>query len=273
MRVSENTGAPSAAARRPSLLGSAGQGDRQVSVLAALGDEAPAGTARPVGFGRRTRWIAGAWLVALVAVGLAWALHEPHAVPARTDEARALASAAPQPAPAPPVQAAASAAALASPASTTLARLEDLPAVATPASAAASAVTSVQAAAERPPAAASAARAARTEPRRTESPRVAAKPAPAGETTRSAKAPAPQKAAAGPAGADADVDLIAALVQHMQRDPRHPNELTIADLVTRCRALPGSEAQRCLQRICENYWGRAEACPRSAAPNDIASRP
>lgn len=68
---------------------------------------------------------------------------------------------------------------------------------------------------------------------------------------------------------DADVDLIAALVEHMNRQPganassdgRAP-ATSIADLVARCRALGGSEAAACRRRICENYWGRAEACPR-----------
>lgn len=79
---------------------------------------------------------------------------------------------------------------------------------------------------------------------------------------------------AGIRGADADVDLIAAMVQHM--DPHPPIEKgtvpTIAGLVARCRAKPGAEAQRCQRRICESYWGRAEACPRSAA-GDPAGRP
>jgi hypothetical protein len=39
------------------------------------------------------------------------------------------------------------------------------------------------------------------------------------------------------------------------------NELTIADLVQRCRQLGGDEATQCKKRICSGYWGKADACP------------
>ncbi len=77
---------------------------------------------------------------------------------------------------------------------------------------------------------------------------------------------------------DADVELITALVQHMDREAaERQGPTSIADLVDRCKAQPGDEALRCQRRICNNYWGRADACPASLAPTaarrDIAARP
>ncbi|MBK1613887.1 hypothetical protein CKO44_10440 [Rubrivivax gelatinosus] len=66
------------------------------------------------------------------------------------------------------------------------------------------------------------------------------------------------------------------MVQHMNRQEANAGgrgEITIADLVRRCRSLAGEEALRCRRRICENYWGRADACPRSLAPSKAAVRP
>lgn len=127
------------------------------------------------------------------------------------------------------------------------------------------------------------ARAARTA-RAAAEPRPGARPSATVAAVRPAAAAAPGVAVAAaaaaapaeaprPGGPDADVDLIAALVQHMSgAGAGAGGEPTIADLVTRCKALPGAEAQRCLRRICDNYWGRAEACPRSAASPEVAAR-
>ncbi len=84
---------------------------------------------------------------------------------------------------------------------------------------------------------------------------------------------ATQAAARG--GDDADVDLIAALMQHLNRQgsPDGAVPTTIADLVGRCKGLSVADAQRCQRRICDNYWGRAEACPRHLAPRELAVRP
>ena len=62
-------------------------------------------------------------------------------------------------------------------------------------------------------------------------------------------------------------------MQHMNRDssgrtvPSPQGETTIASLVARCKVQAGNEALSCQRKICENYWGRAEACPRSLAPS------
>ena len=93
--------------------------------------------------------------------------------------------------------------------------------------------------------------------------------------TRSATETKVTSPAAARDGNDADVDLIAALMQHLNREDAVDGNTptTIADLVGRCKGLAAAEALRCQRRICDNYWGRAEACPRSLAPRDVAVRP
>lgn len=63
---------------------------------------------------------------------------------------------------------------------------------------------------------------------------------------------------------DADVEIMAALIGHMNESNAASGtaDASIADLVRHCRSLPGEEAQACQRRICQGYWGRAEACPR-----------
>lgn len=111
---------------------------------------------------------------------------------------------------------------------------------------------------------------------------AAAKPAePDAAPTRTAKAHTQQSAEAAPAtaGKDADVELLAALMRYSdevatpgagkakaQSGAARMNELTIADLVHRCKALGGDEAMQCKKRICSGYWGKAEACPAKQAP-------
>ncbi|MFD2450457.1 hypothetical protein [Ideonella paludis] len=40
--------------------------------------------------------------------------------------------------------------------------------------------------------------------------------------------------------------------------------------MSRCKSLGGSEAKACRQRLCEGYWGKAEACPKRLAPKSSA---
>lgn len=103
-----------------------------------------------------------------------------------------------------------------------------------------------------------AARAARAAP--------AAKATPSSRATGHSPSRAPAQAAAGqPTGqSDADVEIMAALIGHMNESNAASGtaDASIADLVRHCRSLPGAEAQACQRRICQGYWGRAEACPR-----------
>jgi len=111
----------------------------------------------------------------------------------------------------------------------------------------------------------------------------AAKPAAKIGTTRTSVAPAradePALAnpAAGTAGArssktaDADVVLLTALLAHVSRSGQtdtlaEQDQMTIAQIVQRCEARGGDEAHECRRRICEGYWGKADACPMPAVP-------
>ena len=72
---------------------------------------------------------------------------------------------------------------------------------------------------------------------------------------------------------DADAELLAALMAHMGSEGATPNvpvsrkpvkavdQPTIAKLVKRCESLKGQEAMQCRHRICDGYWGKAQACP------------
>jgi len=88
---------------------------------------------------------------------------------------------------------------------------------------------------------------------------------------------------AAPAHRDADVDLIAAVMRHA--DPVAPaagvaaapsvraSESSIAGLVARCKTLAGAEAKACRRRICDGYWGKADACPAKLAPQHSKTAP
>lgn len=69
---------------------------------------------------------------------------------------------------------------------------------------------------------------------------------------------------------DADVLLLSALLAHVSRNTAggllEEDQLTIAQLVKRCDARGADEARECRRRICEGYWGKAEACPAPATP-------
>ena len=93
------------------------------------------------------------------------------------------------------------------------------------------------------------------------SPATAAPPLanPAEQVTRSA-------AGRETKGDDADVKLLSALLAHVARSGpggalAEEGQLTIAQLVKRCDARPADEVRECRRRICEGYWGKAEACP------------
>jgi hypothetical protein len=80
-------------------------------------------------------------------------------------------------------------------------------------------------------------------------------------------------------GKDPDVDLLAALMTHLSGSgstaqgsaaPREAqnkavDEPTIAKLVQRCQAMGGEEGRQCQRRICDGYWGKAQACPAKLA--------
>jgi hypothetical protein len=73
---------------------------------------------------------------------------------------------------------------------------------------------------------------------------------------------------------DADIALLSALLAHVSSDgPVRPlgaqTQLTIAQIVQRCEARDGKdskEARDCRRRICDGYWGKAQACPARLAP-------
>jgi hypothetical protein len=92
--------------------------------------------------------------------------------------------------------------------------------------------------------------------------------------TRVAKAPPTARELAARTGteSDADVEIMAALMTHMNESAAAnatSADGSIADLVRHCRSLPSADAQTCQRRICQGYWGRAEACPkpRERAPS------
>jgi hypothetical protein len=101
----------------------------------------------------------------------------------------------------------------------------------------------------------------------------------AAPTTRVAQA-APNVKAGSATGAskDADILLLSALLAHVSRDAQAgptaaptaaQAQQTIAQIVQRCEARGGKdtlETTECRRRICDGYWGKAQACPASLAP-------
>lgn len=75
-------------------------------------------------------------------------------------------------------------------------------------------------------------------------------------------------------GKDADILLLSALLAHVSRDPQgapanSQAQQTIAQIVQRCEARGGkdtAETIECRRRICDGYWGKAQACPANLAP-------
>lgn len=75
---------------------------------------------------------------------------------------------------------------------------------------------------------------------------------------------------------DPDAELVAAIMARSSGDrvsaAGSERSSTIAALVRDCNALPDSgSALACRRRICEGYWGKAQACPRSMAPQAAAA--
>jgi hypothetical protein len=92
-------------------------------------------------------------------------------------------------------------------------------------------------------------------------------------------------AAAGAREADPDAELVAAIMARLEVRRSGDGELarpavapaagergvSIAALVRDCNALPDSaSALACRRRICEGYWGKAQACPKTLAPGAAA---
>jgi hypothetical protein len=81
---------------------------------------------------------------------------------------------------------------------------------------------------------------------------------------------------------DADADVVAAIMAGLDDDESgsgKPNgrsskksttsgngPSSIAELVNRCNGLPTAKELACRRRICDGYWGKAQACPASMAP-------
>ena len=119
-------------------------------------------------------------------------------------------------------------------------------------------------------------------------PTSAATSASAPRRTKSRSAATTRSAAAAPARAraetvasatarDPDAELVAAIMARLE-SPRPANGRptpfaatvsagTIASLVRDCNAMADSvSALACRRRICDGYWGQAQACPKSMAP-------
>ena len=116
--------------------------------------------------------------------------------------------------------------------------------------------------------------------------RAVATPAPARAKPPAAALAAAPKAAVG----DADVELLAALMAHpnltgpvtaskaqqagVAPEPaKRRDDSNIATLIQRCASRPSKqESLACRRRICQGYWGKAEACPKALAPAATAGR-
>lgn len=92
--------------------------------------------------------------------------------------------------------------------------------------------------------------------------------------TSVARRPAASEPATLVASREADVDLLAALLAHVARDDAEAlganEQVTIAQIVRRCEMRGvkdgAAESRECRRRICDGYWGKAEACPARLAP-------
>ncbi len=81
-------------------------------------------------------------------------------------------------------------------------------------------------------------------------------------------------------GPDSDVELLEAMVAHLQgQEPAlrpgassaDAGPQTIARLVEECKRLGPEQMRKCRQKICEGYWGRAQACPVELEPRRSGS--
>lgn len=159
-----------------------------------------------------------------------------------------------------------------------------LPAVAEPASAAAPTSAPSASASEAAPTSEALAGAAPASPVKTKNnastpardTRAAAPPNADRKSATRTPAAANRTTAAAPNG-DPDVALLSAMLATMSRDarasadsaPSPQTQLTIAQLVQRCeqRGIKDAiETFECKRRICDGYWGKADACPKSLSP-------
>lgn len=103
------------------------------------------------------------------------------------------------------------------------------------------------------------------------------RPTPAPPARAASATPAVARSAepgAAAATKDADIVLLSALLAHVSRDAQgapkgSQAQLTIAQIVQRCEARGGKdtpETRECRRRICDGYWGKAQACPARLAP-------
>lgn len=83
-------------------------------------------------------------------------------------------------------------------------------------------------------------------------------------------------------GEDADADVVAAIMAGLDDDDSGAHKAatrtskrstasssgpsSIAELVGRCNGLPAAKELACRRKICDGYWGKAQACPATMAP-------
>ena len=282
---------PRQPAARPSLTDAGSSDEGPISILASLEhDQIPASRRRPSS--RRWRWFGGAALIAAAIVGYTFDRA------ASGDGSYPAGGGIEEPAAAGPVSpvtpAASSVSEMAVPSQVTAsapqgARIETIDvASATAARQAASAapagddpfaVLSPQAPRPGSPSAGSAKWAssdARSLPAAPAAPASAKAPVPRSSHGQPSR-PRPAQRAAGKRE-DPDVDLLAALMAHAAAPASAPQkaashrtvrrheagareDLSIAKLVRRCEAMQGGKAVECRRRLCEGYWGKAQACP------------
>lgn len=234
--------------------------------------------------GRRSpAWIAAFALLMATGAG-AWWWSQQRAAPVTERPIAGTIATAPVVAPvvapvAAPVTAAATPPAGAAPvAASTTARIEAMPpaAPAAPATAASPAAPTVAAPDASKPAAAPA-RVAHSPVARTPAKRptkVAAAPSrrpSSGATPQTRSAAARAATADRGNGKDADIVLLSALLAHVSREGQagtlaSNDQMTIAQIVQRCEARGGEDSRECRRRICDGYWGKAQACPARLAP-------
>lgn len=280
-----------AGAARPSLVAAsdtatpAGGDERPMRMLDALqgssGTSPRRAAARPGGSGRWP-WMPGVLVMAIgsaLAVGLMNTGESPAEPTAAADGAAAPPAATTAP---PPTGPASDTAPAAGPAKVEAAQtgLAALPGM--EAAAAAQHAVATSPAASAAASSLQAAQAVRTAQTAGAAPRPPKRPARAAARPRAdAQRPMPRRPSASVPAAttgDPDAELVAAIMARLEargaaamptRVPERGS--TIAALVSDCQALPDpANALACRRRICDGYWGKAQACPKSLAPANKA---
>lgn len=257
---------------RPSLEGAPGSTGDPFSILASVEGHARHAAAPT----RRSHWawLAGGALAVSAAAYVAWqspiasseAMAASNAKNADHEPALAMRASAPNP-PAP------AAPAVEAPAATATARIETV-ATSEPHAAAEAGHPFAALSPSSPPVESAVATVAAAVPSKpamsTAEPRIVATAAGSGSKKRAAPRRERASQPRDTPTEDADVDLLAALMAHVAGHEAGTAvnasyaAPTIAELVRSCRALAAGAARRCRQRICEGYWGKAEACPVQA---------